>query len=94
MEWLRPICCTNGYFGEAGSLLARRDEAALQAPCIEEQRRQGAIMISEIGDGLALIRYNSGGYMQGAGLCRVGTKVFNTHESSAMSVFLVMSLRS
>ena len=30
-----------GYSGEAGSFLARRDEAAWQVPCNEEQRRQG-----------------------------------------------------
>lgn len=29
-----------GYSGEAGSFLARRDEAAWQVPCDEEQRRQ------------------------------------------------------
>ena len=30
-----------GYFGVTGSFLARRDEAAWQAPCNEEQRCQG-----------------------------------------------------
>ncbi len=29
------------YFGKACSFLARRDEAAWQAPCNEEQQRQG-----------------------------------------------------
>ena len=45
----RKFAC---YFAEAGSFLARRDEAAWQVQGNEPQRRSGAIMTSEMGDEL------------------------------------------